>query len=244
MLDRTYSPPNDQLPLRVKGLGYRSGGKDLISNLDIDITSNDITIIMGPNGAGKSLLVRLLHALIPADTGSIMWAGHACGPATRAVQAMVFQKPVLLRRSVAGNIDFVLKLAGRTDPVHRDELLQQANLLSRASQPARALSGGEQQRLAIVRALATEPKVLFLDEPTASLDPASTQAIEALIDSTAQRGVKIIMVTHDIGQARRLANDVAFVHRGKVIEHSSAEAFFTQPASSAARDFLAGKIVI
>ncbi|MEM7636050.1 MAG: AAA family ATPase, partial [Pseudomonadota bacterium] len=94
------------------------------------------------------------------------------------------------------------------------------------------------------RALASDPDVLFLDEPTASLDPSSTQTIETAIAEASGRGVKIILVTHDAGQARRLANDVVFIHRGAVIEHAGAEGFFKQPASMAARDYLAGKLVI
>jgi tungstate transport system ATP-binding protein len=157
---------------------------------------------------------------------------------------MVFQKPVLLRRSVAANIDFVLKLKGKVDTVRRNELLAQASLFDRAAQPARALSGGEQQRLALARALASDPEVLFLDEPTASLDPTSTLAIETSIRAASLRGVKIILVTHDAGQARRLSGDVVFMHLGKVVEHSSADVFFTKPTCHVARDYLTGRLVV
>jgi len=244
MLDQPVARSAIQLPLAVTGLCLSAGGAKLINGLDLVLTDHGVTVVMGPNGAGKSLLVRLLHGLIEPQSGSITWNGQGCGQATRLRQAMVFQKPVLLRRSVAANVDFVLKLKGASNRERLNQLLAQANLLDKASQPARALSGGEQQRLALARALASDPEVLFLDEPTASLDPSSTEAIEAAITQASGRGVKIILVTHDAGQARRLANDVVFIHRGAVIEHSGAETFFKQPASMAARDYLAGKLVI
>ena len=151
---------------------------------------------------------------------------------------------MLLRRSVAANIDFVLRLRGRADPGRRQEILDHAGLAAHADQPARLLSGGEQQRLAMARALATEPDVLFMDEPTSNLDPASTLVIEEIAKAARDRGTKIIFITHDMGQARRLADDVVFVHKGKVLEHSPAETFFTQPASTEAGDYMAGKIIL
>lgn len=244
MLDQPIAISASQLPLAVTGLCFSAGSAKLINGLDLVLTDHGITVLMGPNGAGKSLLVRLLHGLIEPQSGSITWNGRSCGQATRLRQAMVFQKPVLLRRSVAANVDFVLKLKGASNRERLNQLLAQANLLDKADQPARALSGGEQQRLALARALASDPEVLFLDEPTASLDPSSTEAIETAIAEASGRGVKIIMVTHDAGQARRLANDVVFIHRGAVVEHSGAQGFFKQPASMAARDYLAGKLVI
>ncbi len=244
MLDQPATTIASQLPLAVKGLCFNAGNTVLIKQLELEVVHHGVTVLMGPNGAGKSLVVRLLHGLIKPQSGGISWNGHKCGPATRQRQAMVFQKPVLLRRSVAANVDFVLGLKGRADQAKRNELLMQANLLDKAARPARALSGGEQQRLALARALASDPEVLFLDEPTASLDPSSTLAIETAIAAASQRGVKVILVTHDAGQARRLANDVVFIHRGSVAEHSGADAFFSQPVSPAARDYLAGKLVI
>ena len=244
MLDQPMAKSASQLPLTVTSLCFNAGGARLINGLDLVLTDQGLTVVMGPNGAGKSLLVRLLHGLIEPLSGSITWNGQSCGQATRLRQAMVFQKPVLLRRSVAANVDFVLRLKGASNRERLNQLLAQANLKDKADRPARALSGGEQQRLALARALASDPEVLFLDEPTASLDPSSTQVIETAIAEASRRGVKIILVTHDAGQARRLANDVVFIHRGAVIEHSGAEGFFKQPVSIAARDYLAGKLVI
>ncbi|CAG0908048.1 unnamed protein product, partial [Cyprideis torosa] len=195
---------------------------------------------MGPNGAGKSLLLKLLHGLIEPTEGQVRWAEL---PPRQVMgrQAMVFQKPVLLRRSVAANLDFVLKARGK-DRVRRDTMLAHAGLSHKANQPARLLSGGEAQRLALSRALATDPEVLLLDEPTASLDPASVLAIEQIVSEARNRGVRIIFVTHDIGQARRMADDVVFLHRGRVAEHSPAATFFPDPRSDAARDYLNGRI--
>lgn len=233
-----------QLPLNVLGLTWKAGGKRLIDVISLQLGDGGVTVIMGPNGAGKSLLIRLLHGLLEPETGEITWNGERAGDGTRAQQAMVFQKPVLLRRSVSANIDFVLKLKGGADPTYRDELLARAGLADKARQPARAMSGGEQQRLAMVRALASKPQVLFLDEPTASLDPASVHMIETMIADVRKEGVKVVLVTHDAGQARRLAHDVVFLHRGRVAEHTPAASFFDNPSSSPARDYLAGKIVL
>ncbi len=232
------------LPLEVSGLIWSAGGRKLINGVDLTLTDGGVTVIMGPNGAGKSLLIRLLHGLLTPEEGLISWNGQRSGEATRARQAMVFQKPVLLRRSVAANVDFVLKLKGRRDAAFRNELLTRAGLADRAQQAARALSGGEQQRLAMLRALACQPEVLLLDEPTASLDPASVHAIEEMITTTRTAGVKILLVTHDIGQARRLAHNVVFINRGRVAEHTPAASFFNNPISIPAQDYLAGKIVL
>jgi tungstate transport system ATP-binding protein len=157
---------------------------------------------------------------------------------------MVFQRAVLLRRSVAANIDFVLRLKGTATSERRDEILEHVGLLDHARQPARLLSGGEQQRLALARALALEPEVLFLDEPTASLDPASVQMIEQIVSAAHRRGTKIIFVTHDLGQAKRLADEVVFLHRGRLSEHTPARRFLTNPSSEAARAYLDGRIVL
>ncbi|WP_369796047.1 ATP-binding cassette domain-containing protein [Puniceibacterium sp. IMCC21224] len=199
---------------------------------------------MGPNGAGKSLLLRLLHGLIVPQSGSVLWDGAPLDSATRARQAMVFQKPVLLRRSVAANVDFVLRARGRRDRAARDALLARVGLSDHAAQPARLLSGGEQQRLALARALAVQPEVLFLDEPTASLDPASALMIEEIARNIRDQGTKLVFITHDIGQARRLADDVVFVARGQAAEHTPARQFFDQPTSEAARAYLAGRLVL
>jgi tungstate transport system ATP-binding protein len=175
----------------------------------------------------------------------VRWDGRPVDAAVRRRQALVFQRPVLLRRSAAANLRFVLRLRDKASGRGRVlELLRQVGLDDQADQPARLLSGGEQQRLTLARALALEPDVLFLDEPTASLDPASTAAIETIVQGAHARGTKIVFVTHDLGQARRLADDVVFLNRGRLAEHSPADVFFDKPASEAARDYLAGRLIL
>ncbi|WP_238367248.1 ATP-binding cassette domain-containing protein [Mesobacterium pallidum] len=234
--------PTPLLPLAVRDLTLRFGDTTVLDSVSFDLSPGGCTMIMGPNGAGKSLLLKLLHGLMAPTSGRIDWGGHSAHAATPR-QALVFQKPVLLRRSVAANIDFVLK-ARRKDRARRDALLEHVGLAHKTRQPARLLSGGEAQRLALARALATDPEVLLLDEPTASLDPASILAIETIVAEARARGTRIICVTHDLGQARRMADEVVFLHRGRVAEQARAVDFFPQPRSAAARNYLDGRIVV
>ncbi|MDH3387016.1 MAG: phosphate ABC transporter ATP-binding protein [Gammaproteobacteria bacterium] len=240
----TPMPASLLLPLEVDDLCYRIGPDLLLDKVSVAIENTGISVIMGPNGAGKSLFLRLIHGLLEPSAGEIRWAGRSLGPDTRRRQALVFQKPVLMRRSVAANIDFVLKPQGGRYRQRRDEVLHEAGLYRLRNQAARLLSGGEQQRLALARALATNPDVLLLDEPCASIDSAATLRIENLLRQTRERGVKIILVTHDTGQARRLADDMLFMHNGRLLEHGPAAEFFAAPSSEQARAFLDGKIVI
>ena len=235
------------LPVHVRGLVFEAGGRRLIDGIDLTLRPSMRTVVMGPNGAGKSLLLRLLHGLLDPSAGTILWGGRPANTAIRLRQAMVFQRPVLLRRSALANVTHALRVRG----VPRDErharagkMLAVAGLGALARTPARLLSGGEQQRLAVARALSLGPDVLFLDEPTASLDPASTLAIEQLIQQAHHEGTKTVLVTHDVGQARRLAEEVVFLHRGRIEEQSPAARFFDAPASPVARAFLAGRLVL
>ena len=232
------------LPLEVSSLSYQVGQETLLDNIDLRVENPGISVIMGANGAGKSLLLRIVHGLLEAESGAVHWNGSPMGEVLRRRQALVFQKPVLMRRSVAANIDFVLKPMGGQYKQRREEVLRQAGLERQRDQPARLLSGGEQQKLALARALATDPEVLLLDEPCASIDSASTLQIENLLHDTRAHGVKIILVTHDIGQARRLADDVIFMHRGRILEHRPAASFFDSPTSPEARAYLDGRIVV
>lgn len=230
------------LPLAARGVGLILRGKRVLDGVDLTLSPGGCTVLMGPNGAGKSLLLQVLHGLIDPTEGRVTWNGIAAPAATRR-QAMVFQAPVLLRRSVAANVDFVLRARGG-DPALRDALLDRVGLTHKARDPARRLSGGEQQRLALARALATTPEVLLLDEPTASLDPASVLMIERIVAEARETGTRILFVTHDTAQARRLADDVAFLHAGRIVEHGPAAPFFDAPQSSAARAYLDGRIVL
>jgi tungstate transport system ATP-binding protein len=237
--------PATILPLMVHELCYESGGRRLLDGISFRTDVGPRTVVLGPNGAGKSLLLRLCHGLIQASAGSITWAGVVSETAHRC-QAMVFQRPVLLRRSTAANITYVLRLQGiprRQRRAMLTEALGQAGLLPLAARPARVLSAGEQQRLALARARVLKPQVLFLDEPTASLDPAATRAVEGLLDHIHHAGTKIIMTTHDLGQARRLAGEVLFLHHGRLVEYAPAPAFFSNPQSKEAAAFLEGKLL-
>ncbi|NNF90045.1 MAG: phosphate ABC transporter ATP-binding protein [Boseongicola sp.] len=230
------------LPLEVRGLTLRYDGGAVIDGIDMTLGHGGTTVIMGANGAGKSLFLRLLHGLIAPTSGTVLWNGVAPTHATRR-QALVFQKPVLLRRSVADNVSFALKARG-LDRGRLDGLLKQAGLAHKARQPARLLSGGEAQRLALARALATDPEVLLLDEPTASLDPEATRAIEVIVSEVCRRGTRVLFVTHDIGQARRLADDVVFLSGGRLAEHSPARTFFERPESAEAHAYLSGTLEV
>ncbi|GAA0594943.1 ATP-binding cassette domain-containing protein [Caenispirillum bisanense] len=238
-------PADPLLPLRVDGLCFASaGGAPLLSDLRFDLTDAGATVLLGHNGAGKSLLLRLLHGLLTPTAGSIRW--HGLSPAeARPRQAMVFQRPVMLRRSVRANVEYALALQGHGRRARRERAmaaLAGAGLDHLAERPARVLSGGEQQLVALARARAVQPAVLLLDEPTASLDPVHSLAVERLVAAIAADGIKIIMATHDLGQARRLATDVLFLAAGRLVEHAPAAAFFTCPASAAASAFLRGEL--
>ncbi|MAG97555.1 MAG: phosphate ABC transporter ATP-binding protein [Alphaproteobacteria bacterium] len=232
------------LPLEVSQLTFEAGGSALLDGVDFVLAAGSRSVILGANGAGKSLTLRLCHGLLAPSRGRVNWQRPAAEAARR--QAMVFQRPVLLRRTVAANVAYGLALQGVPRGRRRQlvaEALEVAGLGALAGRPARSLSGGEQQRLALARAWALGPEVLFLDEPTASLDPAGTRAVEELIDAFHTGGAKIVMTTHDLAQARRLADEVLFFHQGRLLEQSPAERFFAAPSSLVARRFLAGEVV-
>lgn len=230
------------LPIIFESVSYAAGGVRILSDVTLSIDVGAPTVLMGPNGSGKTTLIKLGMDLI-APTSGVIRSAQPIFSASR--MAMVFQRPVMLRRSAAANIAFALKAAGReADPSAIVRLLERVGLASLGERPARRLSGGEQQRLALARALARDPEVLFLDEPTASLDPAATKAVEDIIASAAASGVKIVMATHDLGQARRLAGDIVFLVGGRLVERGPAPAFFSEPTTSEAKRFLAGDLVL
>lgn len=235
----------DCLPLKVQGLGLTIGHRTLLDQISFRLDRRNTTILLGPNGAGKTLLLRICHGLMRPSRGSLEW-GNLPMQQARSRQAFVFQKPVMLRRSTYANIDYALKLhkIPRAERERRViEVLDRTDLISLKDQPARVLSGGEQQRLAIARALALRPEVLLLDEPSSHLDPSAVHAIEELLRSVRQSGVKLIMTTHDLAQARRLADEVLFMHRGRLLEQSPADRFFDSPSSAAARAYVSGELL-
>ena len=235
------------LPLSLNGVYFEASGKKLIKNLSYQFEAGPRSVILGPNGAGKSLLLRLCHRLLEPSQGHIQWHGEAEGTDGVALhQAMVFQRPVMLRRTVAANIEYALSLRGLAKTQRRartDEVLELTGLARLAHSPARVLSFGEQQKLALARAWALRPQVLFLDEPTASLDPAATHAIEDVINAIHKSGTRIIMTTHDLTQAQRLADEVLFIHRGRLLESGPAPVFFAGPTDQLAQAFLKGDLL-
>lgn len=247
MRDLVTGTTHDRPILVAQGLVLTRRGRRLIDGIDLALAPGRRTVIMGANGAGKSLLLRMLHGLITPDAGLVLWHGRALDRAGRDQQAMVFQRPVLLRRSVGANLRFALAARGLPRHVRtarEAEALAMARLETLARRPARQLSGGEQQRLAVARALAVRPEMLLLDEPTASLDPASTQAVEALIDQAHAGGVTIVLVTHDLGQARRMGDDLIFLHAGRVAETGPAADTLAAPRTGALRAWTEGRLYL
>ena len=237
--------PVSDLPLMLAEATILGRDVTILDRLTITFAAGVPTILIGPNGSGKTTLLRAAMGLIPLDDGRVTWGGReVCPPERRAI---VFQRPAMLRRSAAGNLRYALA-AANVPHAQREartaELLALVGLDKLADRPARRLPGGKQQRLALPRALARNPALLFLDEPTASLDPAATKAIEDIIGTVAARGVKVVMSTHDLGQARRIGGDVALLHRGQLIEHAPAAEFFASPRSEEAKRFIAGELLV
>jgi tungstate transport system ATP-binding protein len=238
------APAND-LPITLSEVRILAGEVAILDDISLTLASGAPTVLIGPNGSGKTTLLRAAMGLIRVTRGRITWGGREAAPPDR--RAILFQRPVMLRRSAAGNIRYALAAAGVARARRGDrtaELLALVGLNGLARRPARRLSGGEQQRLALARALAREPEVLFLDEPTASLDPAATKAIEDIVRAVSARGVKVVMATHDLGEARRLAGDVVLLHRGRLIETAAAAEFFAGPRTEEARKFVAGELLV
>ncbi len=229
-------------PLTVRELRWAAGGRQVLDGLSVDLGGEGITILLGPNGAGKSVFLRMLCGLLEADGGSIDW-GTGARPA-RGI-AMVFQQPRMLRDSLLGNVELALRPLGVPAAERRaraQAVLERVGLAGRAADSARGLSGGERQRLALARAWITRPRLLLLDEPTASLDPGSVDAIERIVREIRTEGTRILMTTHNLGQATRLADDVVFIDAGRVCEHAPVQRFFARPASQAARLYIQGEL--
>lgn len=238
-------PPNSILPLELENVSYGKGRDRLVKDVSCRFEAGRRYMVIGPNGAGKTLLLRLCHGLLKPDAGRIKWQVTNRRKIIHG-QAMVFQRSVMMRRSAADNIDFALAArdvprSERADRVQH--ALRQTGLSRIANRPARVLSLGEQQRLSIARAWALKPEVLFLDEPCASLDPPATHSIEKLLSEIADSGTTLIMTTHDLGQARRLAQEVLFMFRGRLKEMSPAERFFDEPENDLAGAYLRGELL-
>ena len=237
--------PVSNLPVHFDDVTVAAGGVTILDRIALNFALGSPTVLIGPNGSGKSTLLRTAMGLITPSQGRITWAGRALSPPVR--RAIVFQRPTMLRRTATANLKYALANSETRQVEWSEraaELLDLVGMKHLADRPARKLSGGEQQRLALARALARDPELLLLDEPTASLDPAATKTIEDVISAIAARGIKIVMSTHDLGEARRLAGDIVFLHRGRLIERAPAAEFFAGPQSEEARLFVAGELLV
>jgi len=237
--------PTAELPIRLDNVSIVVGGLAILDRITLTLAEGPPSVLIGPNGSGKTTLLRVAIGLLAPSRGRITWGGREGVPPMR--RAIVFQRPVMLRRSAAGNLAYALRAAAiprREHEARTRELLALVGLEHLGERPARRLSGGEQQRLALARALARDPAVLFLDEPTANLDPAATKAIEDMIQAVSRRGIKVVMSTHDLGEARRVAGEVVMLHRGHVVEAGPASSFFASPQTAEARTFLAGDLLV
>ena len=241
----TMRAPVTDLPVTLVEVSILAGEVTILDKISLTLGPGAPTVLIGPNGSGKTTLLRATMGLIPASRGRVTWDGRDDAPPDK--RAIMFQRPVMLRRSAANNLLYALAAANAphaTQQQRADELLKLVGLEKLADRPARRLSGGEQQRLALARALARDPAILFLDEPTASLDPYATKAMEDLVRDVAARGIKVVMSTHDLGQAKRLAGDIVLMHRGRVLEHTPAAEFFDNPHTLEARKFIAGELLV
>ena len=219
--------------LAIDRLSLTEGGTRIIDHASLQLAAQR-TVVLGPNGAGKSTLLRLIHGLLHPSGGALNWPREL-------TQAMVFQRPVMLRTTALANVIYGLKLKGHaTDESRRRamESLARVGLEQIALRPARLLSGGEQQRVTLARAWALEPELLILDEPTASLDPASSREVERIINEISASGARILMTTHNLGQARRIAEEIVFIDRGRIVEQTPVAQFFKLPQTEAAQRFL------
>jgi tungstate transport system ATP-binding protein len=236
--------PLSLLPLLLDDVVFEVGARRIIDGVSLLLEAGPRTIILGSNGAGKSVLLRLCHGLLRPTSGRIVWNAPELPGGPRR-QAMVFQRPVLLRRSARRNVMYALKLAGISGEECEQraaEALSKVGLDTLGERHARTLSGGEQQRLALARVWALRPEILFLDEPTASLDPGATNEVENVIAAMHAAGTTIVMVTHNLGQAHRLGDEVLFLHQGRLVERAPAAHFFRNPASPEAAKFLEGEL--
>jgi tungstate transport system ATP-binding protein len=241
----TMRAPVTNLPIVFEDVSFMVRDVTILDRITLVLAPGAPTVVIGPNGAGKTTLLRLAMGLIKPTAGRVTWGGRADASPDR--RAIVLQRPVMLRRSAEANLRYALEAANVPSAEYAArvrDLLALVGLAGLGDRPARKLSGGEQQRLALARALAKDPQVLFLDEPTASLDPAATKSVEDLIQDVAARGIKVVMSTHDLGEAKRLAGDIVLMHRGRIIEASETATFFNNPKTSEAARFVAGELLV
>ena len=244
MSKKTYVGAHDLTPIQFKDLSVILGQKIILDKINCKIKSNSITAVLGPNGAGKSIFLQTINGLFSVQSGRLTFNLMEINQEIRKQQAMVFQNPVLLRRTVIANLQFISNLRNKESNRFLKKILSKVGLEGYEKKPARLLSGGEKQRLSMARALIINPNLLLLDEPTANLDPYSLNLIEDLVLEENSIGKTIIFTTHDMSQAKRLATDVIFLNKGKVLEQTISKTFFKSPKTLEAQKYINGEILI
>ena len=244
MSKKTFVGPHDLTPIQFKDLSVILGQKIILDKINCKIKSNSITAVLGPNGAGKSIFLQTINGLFSVQSGRLTFNLMEINQEIRKQQAMVFQNPVLLRRTVIANLQFISNLRNKESNRFLKKILSKVGLEGYEKKPARLLSGGEKQRLSMARALIINPNLLLLDEPTANLDPYSLKLIEDLVLEENSIGKTIIFTTHDMSQAKRLATDVIFLNKGKVLEQTISKTFFKSPKTLEAQKYINGEILI
>jgi len=235
---------HQSLPLSMKQVSYSTRGAALIHDFNLEINTPGISMILGHNGAGKSLLLKLLHGVISPSSGHIYWNNQT--PSIHQYwRTFLLQRPTFFNQSIESNIEFVLRIAGIDKSEHKQrctQALETCGLSHLSQRNTTSLSGGELQKASLARAWVLKPSVILLDEPTVALDPPSVISFENIIQQFEKSGTKIIMTTHDLAQAKRLAKEIVFIDKGEMIEQSEASSFFVGPASSQAQSFISGKL--
>lgn len=232
------------LPLKVDAISLRRGGRRILGPLSWVLEGTGITVLMGPNGSGKTSFLRAMHGLERINQGALVWG--AASDVVRARQSFVFQTPILMRRSVVECIAYPLLLDGISKTEARARAVEAAGRVGLGGvldQPAQVISGGEKQKLALARALVRGPELLFLDEPCANLDGRSTIEIEAILIQARDAGTRIVMSTHDLGQARRLADDLLFLCNGLLIEAGPKSSVLKTPNTPEFKAFINGDLI-
>ncbi len=237
---------NSQDIISMKNLKFlaKNSTKVILEIEQLSLKPDTITVVMGPNGAGKTLFLHIIQGLIFPKEGKIKFMGKSLKEPAKSTISIVMQRPQFLRRTVENNIRFVLRLNRKDSPQELSDVLKRFDLSEQRILPANKLSGGEKQRLALAMAICKDPNILLLDEPTANADPQTTLTVEKILVEEFSLGRKIILVTHDIAQARRISQDVIFIHKGKVIEQNKSKEFFKHPKQKASKQFLSGEIAL